>query len=337
MRPPGVSVVLEVSSLVPRVLARERAAIAAALNLIEDTRDTERARAAELLSSLESSGAAESSRKTALRVGITGPPGVGKSTLVSALIGELRKSNRTVGVVAVDPSSLRSGGALLGDRARVALDPNDNDVFFRSLASHGELGGLTENAFSVARLLSATFDVVLVETTGVGQNETDVRDIADVVLLVVQPGSGDTLQFLKAGIMEIPDVIVVNKADEEKLANEALADVRRAVSAETAAGVRHTLPEMLATSALERQGIVPLIAAIDAARGRHSDEAFRNARLVGAEHWVLRGLRRRLGSEGVEGRGGGESQLRARVRADLASGLAPEAVMLTILRGSFTH
>src|SRR6185437_15914402 len=138
------------------------------------------------------------------RVGLTGPPGVGKITLASALAAELRKRGHTVGVLAVDPSSRRSGGALLGDRARIDTEPGDQGLFVRSLATGGELGGLARAAPASVLVLAAAYDRVLVETVGVGQSETDIEHVVDTVVFVVQPGSGDALQFLKAGIMEIP-------------------------------------------------------------------------------------------------------------------------------------
>ena len=146
-------------------------------------------------------------------VGVTGPPGAGKSSLLSALLGVWRRDGRSVAVLAVDPSSKRSGGSLLGDRARIEHDPADDKVLIRSTAAGGRLGGLAPATREAAMALAAAFDVVVVETVGVGQSETDVEEVCDTVAVVVQPASGDVLQFLKAGIMEVPDVLVVTKAD----------------------------------------------------------------------------------------------------------------------------
>ncbi|MEZ5775343.1 MAG: methylmalonyl Co-A mutase-associated GTPase MeaB [Hyphomicrobiaceae bacterium] len=167
-------------------------------------------------------------------VGITGPPGVGKSSLIDALIRRWRAAGRTVGIVAVDPSSRRSGGALLGDRTRMATDPLDPGVYVRSLASRGRLGGLADLAYPVAVLMRAVYDRVIVESVGVGQSEAEITGIADTVLLCVQPGSGDSLQFMKAGIMEIPDIIAVTKADFGAAALRAEAELKAALSLATA-------------------------------------------------------------------------------------------------------
>jgi LAO/AO transport system kinase len=149
-------------------------------------------------------------------IGITGPPGSGKSTLTDKLIGEFRSRNFTVGILAVDPSSPFSGGAILGDRLRMQGHATDPGVFIRSLASRGKLGGLSSaTAFSARALESAGFDIVIVETVGVGQSEIDIVKVADAVLLVSVPGLGDEIQVIKAGIMEIGDIFVVNKADRD--------------------------------------------------------------------------------------------------------------------------
>ncbi len=147
-------------------------------------------------------------------VGVTGPPGVGKSTLIGALTAELRKADRQVGVLSIDPSSPFTRGALLGDRIRLSEHFLDPGVFIRSMASRGALGGLAEAALQTALLMDASGkDDVLLETVGVGQAEIDVVDHADTIVLALMPGSGDSIQALKAGVMEIPDVIVINKAD----------------------------------------------------------------------------------------------------------------------------
>ena len=164
-------------------------------------------------------------------VGVTGPPGAGKSTLLSALVRVWRDRGRTVGVLAVDPSSKRSGGALLGDRARIEADPADRGLFIRSMAAGERLGGLAPATRAAAQALAAAFDVVVVETVGVGQSETEVAEAADTVAVVVQPGAGDVLQFLKAGIMEVPDVLVVTKADLGTVADRAVRDLRAALRA----------------------------------------------------------------------------------------------------------
>jgi LAO/AO transport system kinase len=163
-------------------------------------------------------------------VGFTGPPGVGKSTLIGALVKELRARERRVGVLSIDPSSPFTRGALLGDRIRLSEHFLDEGVFIRSMASRGALGGLAEASLQAALVMDAAgFDEVLLETVGVGQAEIDVVDHADTVVLALMPGSGDSIQALKAGVMEIPDVIVINKA-EHPLADTMVREVRTALS-----------------------------------------------------------------------------------------------------------
>lgn len=163
-------------------------------------------------------------------LGLTGPPGVGKSTLTGALIPRLRGQGRTVGVIAVDPSSRASGGALLGDRTRIRHDPDDQGVFIRSMAARDRLGGVAEVTFPALVLMRALFEVVIVETVGVGQSEADIAEMADRVVLCCEPGAGDALQFMKAGIVETPDLVLVTKGDAGPAARRTAADLRGALS-----------------------------------------------------------------------------------------------------------
>ena len=199
------------SDLAARLRARDPSAAPEVLNLVENRAPEQRDEIAALLAGV--SPAALGGEAPAHVVGITGPPGAGKSSLLGRLVPEWRRLGRTVAVLAVDPSSRRSGGALLGDRARIAIDPTDRGVFVRSTAAGGRLGGLAPATRAAAHALAAAFDVVVIETVGVGQSEIDVAEAADTVAVVVQPAAGDVLQFLKSGIMEIPDVLVVTKAD----------------------------------------------------------------------------------------------------------------------------
>jgi GTPase len=197
-------------------------------------------------------------------VGITGPPGAGKSTLLGELVRAWRADGRSVAVLAVDPSSRRSGGALLGDRARIPFDPADEAVFIRSTAAAGRLGGLAPATRAAAHALAAAFDVVVVETVGVGQSETEVAEVADSVGVIVQPGSGDVLQFLKSGIMEIPDVLVVTKSDLGDVAARARRDLHAALRSLGEADV-----EVVAVASVPPvSGIDELVAALDAHRAR---------------------------------------------------------------------
>jgi LAO/AO transport system kinase len=210
-----------------RLRERDLTAAPAALNLVENRAPKHRAEIAALLG--EVSPKRLGGEAPAHVVGVTGPPGAGKSTLLSALARTWRERGRTVAVLAVDPTSKRSGGALLGDRARIDADPKDRGLFIRSTAAGERLGGLAPATRAAAQALSAAFDVVVIETVGVGQSETDVSEAADTVAVVVQPGSGDALQFLKAGIMEIPDVLVVTKADLGQVALNARRDLNAAL------------------------------------------------------------------------------------------------------------
>jgi len=210
-----------------RLRERDLGAAPAALNLLENRAPARRREIEALLA--EVSPGRLGGEAPAHVVGVTGPPGAGKSTLLSVLVRVWRARERTVAVLAVDPSSKRSGGALLGDRARIDADPADRGVFVRSMAAGERLGGLAPATRAAAQALAAAFDVVVVETVGVGQSETDVAEAADTVAVVVQPGSGDVLQFLKAGIMEVPDVLVVSKSDLGAVADRAVRDLRAAL------------------------------------------------------------------------------------------------------------
>lgn len=200
---------------------------ASVLNLVESRRDEARVQTEALLAAV--SPAALGGEAPGFIVGVTGPPGVGKSSLLSRLVAAWRAGGRSVAVLAVDPTSRRSGGSLLGDRARIERDPADHAVFIRSTAAGDRLGGLAPATRAAATALAVAFDVVVIETVGVGQSETEVADVADTVAVVVQPGSGDVLQFLKSGIMEIPDVLVVTKADLGQVAVRARADLEAAL------------------------------------------------------------------------------------------------------------
>src|SRR5882724_9820824 len=163
-------------------------------------------------------------------IGLTGPPGVGKSTLTNVLVARARARGETVGVIAVDPSSRRTGGALLGDRARIATDPEDRGVFVRSMAARDRLGGLSDQTVAAMVLMRAIYDLVLIESVGIGQSESDISIVADTMVLAVQPASGDSLQFMKAGVMELPDIVVVTKADMGEAARRARADLSGALT-----------------------------------------------------------------------------------------------------------
>jgi LAO/AO transport system kinase len=250
------------AALAARLREGDLSVAPAVLNLVESRTSANRAQTATLLREL--SPAALGGEARAHVVGITGPPGVGKSTLLSALIDEWRRRGRSVAVLAVDPSSKRSGGALLGDRARIAYDPQDAGVFIRSTATGERLGGLAPATRAAAQALASAFDVVVIETVGVGQSEVEIADVADTVAVIMQPGAGDVLQFLKSGIMEIPDVLVVTKADTGKPAIQTLRDVRAALRS---VGAHDTLA--LAVSALPPpQGIGELVDALDEHRAQ---------------------------------------------------------------------
>lgn len=230
-------------------------------------------------------------RPRGLALGLTGPPGAGKSTLTGALIRRWREQGRTVGVIAVDPSSAASGGALLGDRTRLRTDPSDLGVFVRSLAARDRLGGLAAAAFPSMVLLRAMFDRVIVETVGVGQSETAVAGLADLTILCVPPGAGDEVQHMKAGILEIPDLVVVTKADLGGPAARTRAGLTAALSlGERAAPV-------LTCAAATGEGVPALVDAIEGAAARlQTGESRRHAQAI---RWAEQQLQTRFGTESV--------------------------------------
>ncbi|MCW3022994.1 MAG: family ATPase [Conexibacter sp.] len=250
----------EGAALGARLRDGDLSAAPAVLNLVESRAPRHREDVAALLRAV--SPAALGGEAHGHVVGVTGPPGAGKSSLLSELCRAWRGGGRSVAVLAVDPSSKRSGGALLGDRARIAFDPEDRGLFIRSTAAGDRLGGLAPATRAAAQALAAAFDVVVIETVGVGQSETEVGEVADTVAVIVQPGSGDVLQFLKSGIMEIPDVLVITKADLGDLAQRARRDLSAALRS---AGSRDT--KVVAVSSISpATGIDELVEALDAHR-----------------------------------------------------------------------
>jgi LAO/AO transport system kinase len=230
--------------------------------------------------------------------GLTGPPGVGKSTLTNALLRDWRARNETVGVIAVDPSSRRTGGALLGDRARMATDPEDQGVFVRSMAARDRLGGLSDQTIAASVLMRTLFDRVLIESVGIGQSEADISFAVDSVILCVQPGSGDSLQFMKAGVMELPDIVVVTKADMGETAKRAKSEVEGALTLfERDDDWR--VPVILA-SATHGAGMADLHRALaDHRVWADRAGALQARRKVQQEAWVEESIRARFGTEGL--------------------------------------
>jgi GTPase len=248
------------AALARRLRDGDLSAAPAVLNLLESSAPDDREQAAELSSELAPAGLGGEAPGHV--IGVTGPPGAGKSTMLSALLAGWRARGATVAILAVDPSSRSSGGALLGDRARISFDAGDDGVLIRSTAAGERLGGLARASAAAAHALAAAFDVVVIETVGVGQAETDVAEVADTVLVVVQPGAGDVLQFLKSGIMEVPDVLVVTKADLGQLATRTRSDLAAALRS---LGVAST-PVLEVSSLPPTQGVEELIDALQAHR-----------------------------------------------------------------------
>ena len=224
---------------------------------------------------------------------MTGPPGVGKSTLISALVRHLREQERTIGVISVDPSSPFTQGALLGDRIRLSEHFLDPGVFIRSMGTRGHPGGLAEATLQALLLLDASGkDTVFLETVGTGQSEVGVLSIADTVVLVLMPGSGDSIQALKAGIMEIPDVIVVNKRDHPQAA-AMRTDVRQVLRL---GPPRDWEPPVLLTEALRGEGVPELWAAVESHRAHLESAGLleeRRRRNVAAEVFAVASARAR--------------------------------------------
>jgi LAO/AO transport system kinase len=287
----------------------ERHALATALNLLDDRRAVARKPAADLLGELQE-GDNPVSRHL---IGITGPPGAGKSSVTAALIRVWRERDLRVGVLAVDPSSPISGGALLGDRLRMKTSSEDDGVFVRSLSSRGEYGGISAEVWPMSQVMLAAFDVVVIETVGVGQREIDIANMCDTTCFVAQPGSGDGVQSLKAGILEVPHIVVVNKEDMGAVATRTLAELTAALGREHAEGLWRV--PVLSISATHGTGIEALA---DAMEQHHNvllgNDALAPRRRRYQAQWILKRLEDEFGRYGI-GQLGGEGALLERLQA----------------------
>ena len=308
-------------ALVEAALAHEKHAVSRLITTFEDQRPAAYAERARLMTSLR----AQPKRRHASFIGITGTPGSGKSTLLGRLALRLieRQAELTIAALAVDPSSRISGGALLGDRTRLRFPPHEKRLFFRSQASATELGGLGPSTFQVCRPLACLYDFVFVETVGIGQSETDIRQLADRVYLVLQPLAGDEVQFLKAGIMEVPDAFILNKCDEPS-AERSYHQLRGSLWLARPFDAQPV--EIFRTSARTGDGIDALAGALLALRAQQSPRDFAEneprffARWV-QEEWGRAGLRfldEKLGGAAafVRARGYDQAQLDFSARAD---------------------
>ena len=295
------------------ICSGNKPAVARALNLLENSRPEEFERIAALIE-----GLSRQARPDRHVIGITGPPGVGKSTLISRVIQEFRRRNQTVGVISVDPSSRKSGGALLGDRARISYDPADPGIFIRSMAAGRHLGGLAWRTRHCLTVFEAVFDVIIIETVGVGQSETEIAEVVDTVVFVVQPGSGDALQFMKAGIMEIPHILVINKSDQKSLALKAFNDLK-AIGSFNRADEWGWKPEALMTSALEGRGQDILVSSCRSHYDHLTGHGIAEIRKRHRIFWILLLFQERFGSFGIECLGGEEKIIQTIERYDTAN------------------
>lgn len=289
----------EPATLAGAVSGRDRLALAKALNLLDDRRPAARQCAAAFLEALP----AEKLDAGGHLIGITGPPGAGKSSLTAALIQVWRRRGLKVAILAVDPSSPITGGALLGDRLRMHASGADREVFIRSLACRGEFGGLSAEVWPMSLAMLAAFDIVLVETVGVGQKEIDVSKMTDTTCFVAQPASGDSIQFLKAGIMEIPHVIVVNKEDIGMAARKTLSELRNTLRRQVDADAWQ-VPALSASAALG-SGIEPLADALEGHRRWLVERGQFAARRQRCQaEWLVKHLREEFGRFGINLLGG---------------------------------
>ena len=282
-----VQVPPESSATIARIAPSEIA------DMISRMREGERKATSSIITELERMSAAAPALLQALQphlghalvVGFTGPPGAGKSTLVNAVIETLRKQGRTVGVIAVDPSSPISGGAILGDRIRMTAALDDDGVFVRSLASRGYLGGLSPAAVRIIDALDAAgFDIVLLETVGTGQSEIDVAEVADIRVVISAPGLGDDIQAMKSGLLEIADVLVVNKGDRPG-AEQTMQQLIGALSLR--ATISDKVP-VLKTSALNGDGVPKLVETLDEIGRRVATEPAASRRRRRARYLIAR-------------------------------------------------
>ena len=275
-------------SLFDRVIARDTVAVARAISKVEDNA----AAASDLMKLIFPRTG------RALIVGITGAPGAGKSSLVDKLAAFYRQSGDRVGIIAVDPSSPFSGGAILGDRIRMQSLTLDKDVFIRSMATRGNLGGLARATVEAVAILDAAgFDKVIVETVGVGQDEIEIAKTADVCVVVLVPGMGDDVQTMKAGIMEIADVLVINKADRDGVLR-----TEKELQALLGLATREDewQPPIVKTVAIENKGLDDLARSIEAARQFQRDAPAAEGRKRSIAKWrILELLRERLVSEAL--------------------------------------
>ena len=316
-RPPGrVASDADVKALVASMRAGERRAIASVITELERLSTAAPALLKELQPYLG----------RALVVGFTGPPGAGKSTLVNAVIANVRASGRSVGVSAVDPSSPVSGGAILGDRIRMTAALDDEGVFVRSLASRGYVGGLSPAAVRIIDALDAAGrDLILLETVGTGQSEIDVAEVADIRIVVSAPGLGDDIQAMKSGLLEIADILVVNKGDRPG-AELNLQQLIGALSLR--AGMAGRVP-VLKTTATTGEGVPELVAAIAAAGHKAEIEGPVARRRRRARYLIARAASDLIAARV---RSGGPRALDALADQVLAGDLAPEAAAEKLLK-----
>lgn len=252
--------VTELRNLIKKTAAKDRSALARLLTLLERLGPSAVGHSTE--NTTVDLGGLMNPSHLAFRIGITGPPGAGKSTLISKLLGEFRRRGRSLAVIAIDPSSPFSQGAVLGDRIRYADHVLDQNVFIRSLGSRGSLGGLSASAWLMVRAFDlAQFDIVLLETVGVGQTELEIMNVADSVAVVLTPESGDGIQGMKAGLMEISDLFVVNKGDRPG-ADSFAREIRAALSLGDGGKATHSA-SVLKVSALTGEGVLEFADALE--------------------------------------------------------------------------